>query len=134
MLTNLKAMLESADGVIDDVYDLALAQGNDDDIKSSFIDDPSSVVIGAENDPVIKKLINAIPESDDMSDIKGADLNKLIESAIPETALSNSLRLYENGSLVIDDETIDEDEDDKDDETVDGELNDMTEDLSEFDI
>lgn len=132
MLTNLKAMLESAEDMIDDVYDLALAQGTDDDIKASFIDDPSIVVIGAENDPTIKKLIDAIPGSDDLSDIKNTDLNKLIESSIPETAISNGYSLFENAPIEIDDESIDDE--DEEDPTVDGKLNDMTEDLSEFDI
>lgn len=57
---------------------------DDEDIEDAFLDaeaDPDAVVVGAENDPEIAKLVDEIPADDD--DVTTTDVEKAIEAFVP---------------------------------------------------
>lgn len=61
------------------------AIGTDDDIRDAILDDPETVLAGAEDDPKIEKLVEKIPEYDE--EVTDKDLEKLEESYIPESII-----------------------------------------------
>lgn len=61
------------------------AIGTDDDIRDAILDDPETVLAGAEDDPEIEKLVEKIPEYDE--EVTDKDLEKLEESYIPESII-----------------------------------------------
>lgn len=88
MLTELRAMLaESTEVIMDDDATLMLSAVKDENdyIKDAFLDDPDAIVIGGENDPMIKSFIEKIPEDDATDPITNKDIDKIVESMIPET-------------------------------------------------
>lgn len=89
MLNELRAMLEATEVIMDDDANLMLnAVKNDNEfIKDTFLNDPEVMTIGGENDPVIKKFIDNIPEDDEIEPITNKDIQKITESMIPETSI-----------------------------------------------
>lgn len=59
----------------------AVIENDIDDIKSAFLDNPEVRMIGVENDPEIKKLVDAIPPVD--GDVSTMDISQMIENFIP---------------------------------------------------
>jgi hypothetical protein len=51
----------------------------DESIKDVFLDDLDVAVLGAENDPKVKELVDSIPEYDDEAEIQGK-IDSLTES------------------------------------------------------
>ena len=139
MLNTLRTMLEQSEDFVSNEYDLADAQNDSDSIKDRFLDDPSVVVIGAENDPVIKQIIKSLPESDDISSVAPDSLNRIIESTIPESKLLSGRYdfSFEYSGQLNTDGAEDESEDVEGDcssiddvaDNVDGDMNDMIESL-----
>lgn len=90
MLSELRAMLkEGTETVIENDTSLMMDALNDDNqfIKSAFLDDPDTMVIGAENDEAIAKFIESVPEDDEADPVTDEDIEKIAESMIPETNL-----------------------------------------------
>ena len=56
-----------------------------DDIKDVFLDDPDAMVIGAENDPEIAKLVNSLPDdvNEEVNDITEKDIADIVEGFVP---------------------------------------------------
>ena len=90
MLTTLKAKmrnevefktsLESA---------LEYVSENGDDIKDVFLDDPDAMVIGAENDPDIAKLVDSLPDdvNEEINEITEKDIEDIVEGFVPMSSL-----------------------------------------------
>lgn len=55
--------------------------------KKIFLDDLDSAVIGAEQDPGIKTLVDTIPEYDDNDELIEAEINSMVESLIETNIL-----------------------------------------------
>ena len=93
MLTTLKSMmrtdvefktsLESAMEVISE---------STDDIEDIFLNDTDAMVIGAENDPVIKKLVDAIPDdvNDETNEVTEKDIEELVENFVPMSVITEA--------------------------------------------
>lgn len=58
----------------------SLTTKSDEIIKSAFLDDFTADVLGAENDPEIKQLVELIPEYDDHDDQLEMEILSLTES------------------------------------------------------
>jgi hypothetical protein len=58
----------------------SLTTKSDEIVKSAFLDDISVDVLGAENDPEIKQLVESIPEYDDHDDQLEMEILSLTES------------------------------------------------------
>lgn len=73
MLESLKEQLrmEESDQVL---IESARRSNGGDAIKTAFLDTVGTETLGAENDPVIKKLVNTIPEYDDTDGKVATDL------------------------------------------------------------
>lgn len=81
MLRALKESVFKAE--MDNVLVEAVIEGTTDNIKDAFLEDPDAVVIGAENDPEIDKLVKDLPEYGEVGAKDIEDLKKLEESLIP---------------------------------------------------
>lgn len=81
MLRALKESVFKAE--MDNVLVEAVIEGTTDSIKDAFLEDPDAVVIGAENDPEIDKLVKDLPEYGEVGAKDIEDLKKLEESLIP---------------------------------------------------
>lgn len=60
----------------------SLTTKTDEIVKSAFLDDFTADVLGAENDPKIKQLVDTIPEYDDHDDQLEMEIISLTESLI----------------------------------------------------
>lgn len=94
MLTTLKAMMRndvefksSLESSIDTVVE------NNDDIRSIFLDNPDAMVIGAENDPEIKKLVDSLPDdvNEETNDVTDKDIEDIIEGFVPMSMLTEAI-------------------------------------------
>lgn len=94
MLENLKKLI-NGDAINGSILENAVTYltESDEDIKDIFLDDKDVVVVGAENDPVITKLVNELPELDDTEDVSDEDIKEMLESYIPEHNLDYSTDL-----------------------------------------
>jgi len=69
------------------VFEAMTESMSDDDIKDAFLDDEEVLVLGAENDPEIAELADAIPEYDEDNQDIDAELENLQENFIPESKI-----------------------------------------------
>lgn len=60
----------------------SLTTKSDEIVKSAFLDDFAADVLGAENDPEIKQLVETIPEYEDHDDQLEMEIFSLTESLI----------------------------------------------------
>lgn len=94
----------------------AVIENSTDDIKSAFLDDPNARMVGVENDPEIKKLVDSIPPVD--GDVSNIDVSKMIEDYIPDEDGDGVLESFDDDSVLEsfedDDITIESFEDDDD--------------------
>ena len=85
MLENLKRHLYNDYETTSALEAAAERLANDDeDIKDAFLDaeaDPENVVVGAEDDPEIAKLVDELPTDDD--DVSTKDVERAIEAFVP---------------------------------------------------
>jgi len=59
---------------------------DDEDIKDTMLNDPDALVMGAEDDPEIEKLVDKIPDTSFEDDeVTDSDIEKITESVIPES-------------------------------------------------
>ena len=76
---NFGTALESAEDIISTDHE---------DIRDTFLDDTDAILIGSEDDPVIDKLIDKLPDTVEEDDpVTDSDIEELIESYIPESIL-----------------------------------------------
>lgn len=109
MLENLKRTIR------EDIYGSSLLEAaaeqisqDDDDIRDTMLDDPDAIIIGAENDPEIEKIVNSLPDTvieDD--EVTTKDIEKITEEYVPESAADDDS--HES------DDDYDDDDDDVDD-------------------
>ena len=116
MLTELKKAIAMETANDDVNTDLA-----DDSIKAEYLDDPEGAIIGAENDPEIKKFIEMIPESDDLDPVSEKEVNEIINNVAEATLLEDD----------VEDVRATDDESDTDEEPGEEIENDLDEDLEE---
>ena len=109
---------------------------NNDDIKDVFLDDFDALVIGAENDPEIAKLVDSLPDDPDVEVVTASDIEKiedLVEGFIPESVLTEGSVTesiedgYEDGDVGDADEDEEEEENEVFEELEDIELDDLME-------
>jgi len=101
---------------------------NIDDIKDIFLDDPDALIIGAENDPEIAKLVDSLPDDPDVEEVTAKDIEDLVEGFIPETMLTESVTTEAIEKGHEDGDSGDEDEDEKKED------NKVMEELEDFDF
>jgi hypothetical protein len=77
MLNNLKRQIKQEE--MSNVLLEAMTTG-DQDIKDLFLDDVQLAVLGAENDPEVKELVQSIPEYDDHDEDVIAQIESVAES------------------------------------------------------
>lgn len=77
MLEVLKEQLKT-----DTTSDLVMEAAAGSDIRDVFLDNLDTVVLGAENDPAINKLIDRIPEYDDIDPEFAKEVEALTESTL----------------------------------------------------
>ena len=133
MLDNLKKQInaEMYDGTL---LEAAIEQiaSDDDDIRDTMLDDPDALVIGAEEDPQIEKLVNSLPDTvieDD--EITEKDIARIAEEYIPESILEADASAADEETSKDDDDSDDADDDDIDDDDADIDDDDI--DLSDVD-
>lgn len=69
------------------VAELMVESVSNDDIRDAFLDNPKYIFLGSENDPVVEREIDGIPEYEDgLSDEELDELESITESVdlIPE--------------------------------------------------
>ena len=87
MLENLKKQIAD-DLFYSSALEASMEQivNDDDDIKDTMLNDPDALVIGAEDDPEIEKLVDKLPdtmfEDDEVTD---SQIENLAEEFIPES-------------------------------------------------
>lgn len=91
MLQTLKAKMRN-DVMFNGALESALyrlTESTDDDIKDIFLDDPEAIVIGAEDDPKIEKIVDSIPEDvdEDTKEVTAKDIEDLVENYVPNSKL-----------------------------------------------
>lgn len=82
MLTNLKNSLRQEE-MTNIVTEAVTRSRGDEQIKSAFLDTVGFEVVGAENDPEIKALVDKLPEYD--------DYDESVEAAVNESTLLDSI-------------------------------------------
>lgn len=96
-----------------------LIESTDEDIKAAFLDDIEARMIGIENDPEIKKLVDSIPPVD--GDVSNMDVSQMVEEFIPDEEGDSMLESFDDDFVF---ESFDEDDDtvfesfEDDDDTV----------------
>lgn len=112
MLENLKRLInaESTKTVMEEAAEKVIVD-DDDSIKDAFLDDVETMVVGAENDPEIKKIVDSLPEvADEAEPITQDDLKKMVESYVPESiiheSVNNTLIESDFSDLGVDDEPV----------------------------
>lgn len=100
----------------------AVIENSNEDIKSAFLDNPEMRMVGIENDPEIKKLVDAIPPVD--GDVSNLDVSQMIEDYIPDEDSDLITESFDDDIVI---ESSDEDDDNDDDD-------DSSDDLLEADI
>lgn len=91
MLENLKRLIS------EESYKTAMEEAaeqittDDDDIKDAFLDDIETMVVGSEEDPEIKKIVDDLPEvADEVEPVSQKDIEKMVESYVPETIIGGN--------------------------------------------
>lgn len=84
MLDTLKEAIRRDSETLSD-FELATENMEMDDIRSAFLDDPETLVIGAEEDPEIKRIVDQIPEDKSLDEPTESEIDKMVESFIPES-------------------------------------------------
>ena len=112
MLENLKRLInaESTKTVMEEAAEKVIVD-DDDSIKDAFLDDVETMVVGAENDPEIKKIVDTLPEvADEAEPVTQDDIKKMVESYVPESIIHESFNdtLIESdfSDLGVDDEPV----------------------------
>lgn len=83
-------MLEGLKGILNRSYDdnsllsEAAFRADDEDVRDRFMEDEEILLMDAEDDPEIEKLIDNIPEAEETDGYTDEEVEELAESLIPE--------------------------------------------------
>ncbi|NNV04722.1 hypothetical protein [Brevibacillus sp. MCWH] len=84
MLNNLKMKIKQQE--LSEFVMEAMTKSTDDGVKSIFLDDVETSILGAENDPEVKSLVESIPEYEEHDPETDLGIETMVES-LTETDL-----------------------------------------------